>query len=77
MTLWTVEYRFPLAKSVQGILFTDWGGAWGSGFLPKGNDIYGSGGMGIALNTPLGPLRLDYGRGSQGGRFHFSVGGGF
>ena len=77
MTLWTLEYRFPLAKSVQGILFTDWGGAWGSGFLPKGKDIYGSGGMGIALNTPLGPLRLDYGRGSQGGRFHFSVGGGF
>jgi outer membrane protein insertion porin family len=29
------------------------------------------------LNTPLGPLRLDYGRGSQGGRFHFNIGGGF
>ena len=77
MTIGTFEYRFPLAKSVQGILFTDWGGAWGSGFLPKGRDIYGSGGMGVALNTPLGPLRLDYGRGSQGGRFHFSVGGSF
>ena len=77
MFISTFEYRFPLAKSVQGILFTDWGGAWGSGFLPKGGDIFGSGGMGVALNTPLGPLRLDYGRGSQGGRFHFSVGGGF
>lgn len=77
MLISTFEYRFPLAKSVQGILFTDWGGAWGSGFLPKGKDFYGSGGLGVALNTPLGPLRLDYGRGSQGGRFHFSVGGGF
>ncbi len=77
MTLGTIEYRFPLASKVQGILFTDWGGAWANGFMPHGGDIYGSIGTGVALNTPLGPLRLDYGRGSQGGRFHFSVGGGF
>ena len=77
MVLATMEYRFPLAKKVQGILFTDWGGTWNSGFVPKGGDIYGSAGMGVALNTPLGPLRLDYGRGNQGGRFHFNIGGGF
>ena len=77
MALTTLEYRFPLAKIVQGIVFTDWGGAWNSGFFPKGDDIYGSIGAGLALNTPLGPLRLDYGRGKQGGRIHFSVGGGF
>ncbi len=77
MTLATVEYRFPLAKIVQGIVFTDWGGAWNSGFFPKADDFYGSVGVGMALNTPLGPLRLDYGRGKQGGRIHFSVGGGF
>lgn len=77
MALMTLEYRFPLAKKVQGIIFTDWGGAWDSGFFPKRGNIYGSGGVGVALNTPLGPLRLDYGRGSQGGRFHFNIGGGF
>lgn len=77
MALATLEYRFPLAKKVQGIVFTDWGGAWSSGFFPKGNSIYGSVGVGVALNTPLGPLRLDYGRGKQGGRFHFNIGGGF
>ncbi len=77
MALLTLEYRFPLAKKVQGILFTDWAGAWDNGFFPKGGSIYGSGGIGVALNTPLGPLRLDYGRGSQGGRFHFNIGGGF
>ena len=77
MALMTLEYRFPLAKKVQGIIFTDWGGTWDSGFFPKGGSIYGSGGLGVALNTPLGPLRLDYGRGSQGGRFHFNIGGGF
>ena len=77
MALATLEYRFPLAKKVQGIIFTDWGGTWDNGFFPKGGSIYGSGGIGVALNTPLGPLRLDYGRGSQGGRFHFNIGGGF
>lgn len=77
MMLATLEYRFPLTKSVQGILFTDYGGAWEGGFFPGGGDLYGSVGMGIALNTPFGPLRLDYGRGSQGGRFHFNVGGAF
>ncbi len=77
MILATLEYRFPLAKKVQGICFTDWGGTWNSGFIPKGNTIYGSLGLGVALNTPLGPVRLDYGYGKQGGRFHFNIGGGF
>ena len=77
MFLATLEYRFPLAKKFQGIIFTDWGGAWNSRFIPKGGDIYGSIGVGLAVNTPLGPLRLDYGRGKQGGRFHFNIGGSF
>lgn len=78
MILATLEYRFPLAKKVQGIFFTDCGGAWDNGLLPNfGDDLYASLGMGVALNTPFGPLRLDYGRGTQGGRFHFNVGGVF
>ncbi len=72
MILGTLEYRFPLAKKVQGALFTDWGGVWDTGLSPK--NIKGSVGLGLALNTPMGPFRLDYGRGSQGGRFHFSIG---
>ena len=77
MALATIEYRFPFSKSVQGIIFGDGGGAWNKGFFPGGGDLYGSVGLGVALNTPFGPLRLDYGRGSQGGRFHFNVGGAF
>ncbi|MBE8952104.1 MAG: BamA/TamA family outer membrane protein, partial [Quinella sp. 1Q7] len=72
MMLGSIEYRFPLYKRVQGALFTDFGSAWNGGFRPR--DFKASIGLGVALNTPMGPLRLDYGRGSQGGRFHFSVG---
>ncbi len=77
MVLATLEYRFPITKSFQGIIFGDGGGAWDGRFFPSGKDIYGSFGLGIAVNTPFGPLRLDYGRGSQGGRFHFNIGGAF
>ena len=73
--LGTLEYRFPLISKIQGALFTDWGSAWNAGFEP--DEFHGSVGFGLAVNTPLGPLRLDYGRGSQGGRLHFSVGGTF
>jgi len=72
MILGSIEYRFPLAKRIQGAIFTDFGGAWNNGFRPR--NFKGSIGLGVMLNTPMGPLRLDYGRGSQGGRFHFSVG---
>ena len=75
MILGTLEYRFPIISKVQGAIFTDWGSAWDSGFKP--DEFHGSVGFGLSLNTPLGPLRFDYGRGSQGGRVHFSVGGAF
>ena len=88
MVLGTIEYRFPLISKVQGAIFTDWGSAWditgpnGDPFHhPNGYkddfQMKGSFGIGVALNTPMGPLRLDYGRGSDGGRLHFRVGGSF
>ena len=75
MALASLEYRFPIVSKVTGALFTDYGGAWTSGFMPE--HLHGSVGIGLGLNTPIGPLRLDYGRGSQGGRVHFRVGGTF
>ncbi len=75
MILGTVEYRFPVMSKVQGAIFTDWGGAWDTGFIPKGT--HASIGLGLAVTTPIGPLRIDYGYGSQGGRVHFNVGGMF
>lgn len=34
-------------------------------------------GVGMRINSPLGPVKLDYGWGDDGGRFHFSFGGQF
>jgi outer membrane protein insertion porin family len=74
----TLEYRFPIAKKVQGVLFTDAGSAWGldRGKIPWYNDddsLNWSVGVGLRLQTPIGPIRLDYGHGDQN-KFHFSFG---
>lgn len=71
----TVEYRFPVAKKIQGAVFTDFGDAWSGGYSDF--DIHASVGVGIQLETPIGPIRLDYGRGEDGGKTHFSFGGSF
>ncbi len=72
----TAEYRFPIAAKVEGVVFTDIGKAWsGEGY--KLNDLEASVGVGIRVSTPIGPIRLDYGQGSQGGKTHFSFGGQF
>jgi outer membrane protein insertion porin family len=72
----TAEYRFPIASKVEGVAFTDIGKAWtGEGY--KLNDLEASVGVGIRVTTPIGPIRLDYAQGSQGGRTHFSFGGQF
>ncbi|WP_270446389.1 BamA/TamA family outer membrane protein, partial [Anaeroglobus sp. AF13-6AC] len=34
-------------------------------------------GAGLRVTTPIGPIRLDYGVGKDGGKFHFSFGGKF
>ncbi|SEH24847.1 BamA/OMP85 family outer membrane protein [Selenomonas sp. KH1T6] len=77
MALLSIEYRFPLVDKVQGAVFADGGGAWSDRFLPHSNELHASVGVGISFNTPIGPVRLDYGRGDQGGRVHFTVGGAF
>jgi len=72
----SAEYRFPIAKKVDGVVFSDLGNAWtGDGY--KLNNLVGSVGVGIRVSTPIGPIRIDYAQGSQGGRTHFSFGGQF
>lgn len=77
MLLTSAEYRFPIIKRIQGVLFTDYGYAWDKGMDFSLGDMKLGYGLGLRINSPLGPIRLDYGRGSMGGRFHFSFGGNF
>ncbi|WP_425058605.1 Outer membrane protein assembly factor BamA [Sporomusa carbonis] len=72
----SAEYRFPVANKVQGVVFSDIGNAWdGEGY--KLNDLKASVGVGIRVTTPIGPIRIDYAKGDEGGRTHFSFGGQF
>ena len=75
----TLEYRFPIIKKVQGVLFTDNGYAWDKRHEDEFDLglIKNSFGVGLRINSPLGPVKLDYGYGDDGGKFHFSFGGQF
>jgi outer membrane protein insertion porin family len=77
----TLEYRIPLTKKLQAVLFADAGSAWNGTdklFWYEGdNKIHYDGGAGLRIQTPIGRVRLDYGWGSNGGKFHFSFGGQF
>lgn len=81
MVLLTGEYRFPLRSlpflrsfsGVTGIVFADAGDAEPIGAGLSWNfktDV----GVGIAVKTPLGPFRIDYGVGSEGGQVWISTG---
>jgi outer membrane protein insertion porin family len=82
LMLGSVELRQPLARGLKGVLFSDVGDAWGGpysgvniqGFNQGGFHLHPSVGVGIRVRTPLGPIRLDYGYGDEGGQTHFSIG---
>lgn len=76
----TAEYRFPIFKRVQGVLFVDMGSAWDApdvNWYKDGKRFNIGVGPGIRLQTPIGPVRLDWGFGEEGSKFAFSFGGQF
>jgi len=72
-----VEYRLNFSDLFQGVFFYDWGNAWNEGAPVPANFISGWG-PGVRINTPLGPIRLDYGvpggKSFGEGIMHFSIG---
>jgi outer membrane protein insertion porin family len=74
MIMASAEYRFPLGSKLQGVGFIDVGQASESWSL---GELKTSTGVGVRISTPIGPLRLDYGIGDEGGRFHFAIGNSF
>lgn len=84
----SAELRFPIYNPVSGVVFTDIGDFWP---IPESRLDLNQGlpfkygvGFGIRLNTPMGPLRLDYGIRDfsnlnfdslfDAGQLHFSIG---
>lgn len=79
--LTTLEYRHPLQKAFNAILFADYGGAWGGYGTVNNFDqsdrikLHLGYGLGFAFKTPLGNLRLDFGFDKRGkSRTHFMIG---
>lgn len=79
----TAEYRFPIISVVGGALFVDYGSDFGTGGNVPGNPAGvrgkpGSGlgyGVGVRVQSPLGPIRIDFGFNDNGGnRIHFGIG---
>jgi len=69
------EYRFPLAENFQAVIFADWGQAWGIGESIDLTDLKFGKGIGVRFDTPIGPIRLDYGIGESGvGKTYLSIG---
>ena len=70
-----LELRYRFQQKVTGVLFADSGTAYGGRFS-SGNDInlLSSVGLGVRLVTPIGPIRLDYGIGRDGGKTSFGIG---
>ena len=84
----TVEYTFPIVEKIRGAVFYDVGfvnrGSYE--FSPK-RDSNGSGGLnqdvgiGLRLDLPIGPIRIDDGFpitsdrfNDSGGKFNFNIG---
>jgi len=73
--VFNAEYRLPLAKNFQAVLFTDWGQAWDYEESINLADLKFGKGIGIRFDTPIGPIRLDYGIDEEGtGQTYFSIG---
>ncbi|MGK7925446.1 MAG: BamA/TamA family outer membrane protein, partial [Spirulina sp.] len=79
----TAEYRFPILSFVGGALFVDYGTDLGTADDVPGNPASvrgkpGSGfgyGVGVRIQSPLGPIRVDYGFNDDGdSRLHFGIG---
>ncbi|HEX8833103.1 MAG TPA: BamA/TamA family outer membrane protein [Abditibacteriaceae bacterium] len=69
-----LELRFRLQRKFQVVGFVDVGKADGGQFASTTSGTLFSVGAGIRVQTPIGPIRLDVGRGRDGIRTHFAIG---
>jgi outer membrane protein insertion porin family len=75
-----LEARVSLSNSLGLVAFLDGGNVWMKISDINPEDIKFTTGLGLRYNTPVGPLRVDYGyklqreKGESVGEVHFSIG---
>jgi outer membrane protein assembly complex protein YaeT len=80
LTVFNVEYTFPIFGELQGAVFTDAGNLLPTAEEPGLDDMRYAIGAGLRYKLPVGPIRLDYGVNPDPhpdedfGAFHFSFG---
>lgn len=85
IALLNVEYRVPITRGLWAAAFVDYGDAWGGKWPYQGGQyVYQARhqkfkptlgyGFGIRVQTPMGPIRIDYGFGKEGPKAHFAIG---
>ena len=77
----TVEYTFPVVEKVRGAVFYDIGFVNGGSYDFGGGNVSSDIGVGVRLDLPIGPVRIDYGfpvqngsNSSGSGKFNFNIG---
>src|SRR6184192_1348588 len=80
LTVFNIEYTFPLLGELQGAVFTDAGNLLPTSEEPGLGNMRYAIGAGLRYKLPVGPIRLDYGVNPDPhpdedfGAFHFSFG---
>jgi outer membrane protein insertion porin family len=75
-----LELRFPVRGNLGGVIFLDVGNVFTDFSTVSSYEIREIAGIGVRYNTPVGPIRLDWGHfldpraGEDGSRFYISVG---
>jgi len=77
----TVEYTFPVVDKVRGAVFYDIGFVNGGDYDFTSGNVSSDVGIGVRLDLPIGPVRIDYGFPMQkdefssgSGKFNFNIG---